>query len=99
MTKEHLSDGRQAEEFEMFLWQHTNMCDIDLISEVAEVLAEAEYRKQRIGQWEISKIGDGGTTRTCSNCHISQTVNVYNGKVMFKFCPYCGARMKGGDQV
>ena len=99
MTKQYLSDGRQAEEFETFLWQHTNMCDIDLISEVAEVLAEAGYRRLIEGHWDIKQIGDGGTTRTCSNCHISQTVNVYNGNVMFKFCPYCGARMKGGESV
>lgn len=51
--------------------------------------------KQNEGDWKIRKIGDGGTTRTCSNCNISQTVNVYNGKVMFKYCPYCGAKMKG----
>ena len=53
------------------------------------------YRKQGEGEWRIIKIGDGGTTRTCSNCYISQTVNVYRGKVMFKYCPYCGAKMKG----
>ncbi len=45
------------------------------------------------GKWECKKIGDGGTTRTCSNCNITQTVNVYNNKVMFKYCPYCGAKM------
>lgn len=56
------------------------------------------YRKRSEGGWGIRKIGDGGTTRTCSNCHISQTVNVYKGKVMFKYCPYCGAHMKGGAE-
>ena len=37
-----------------------------------------------------------GTTRsyTCSCCNISQTVNVYQDKPQFKFCPYCGARME-----
>ena len=62
-------------------------------------LYNAGYRKQSNGEWKISKIGDGGKVRTCSNCHISQTVNVYNGKVMFKYCPYCGAKMKGGNDM
>ena len=66
-------------------------------TEIAKYFYNEGYRKQRFGRWEISKIGDGGTTRTCSNCHISQTVNVYNGKVMFKYCPYCGAKMKAGE--
>ena len=47
------------------------------------------------GEWEIKKIGDGGTTRTCSNCNITQTVTIYNNKVMFRYCPYCGAKMDG----
>lgn len=74
-------------------------CRIANNTELAEYFYKEGYRKQVDGDWEISKIGDGGTTRTCSNCHISQTVNIYNGKVMFKFCPYCGAKMKGSDQV
>lgn len=55
------------------------------------------YIKQSEGEWTISKVGDGGKVRTCSNCHISQTVNVYKNKVMFAYCPYCGAKMKGGE--
>lgn len=47
------------------------------------------------GEWTISKMGDGEKVRTCSNCHISQTVNVYKNKVMFNYCPYCGAKMNG----
>ena len=50
------------------------------------------------GEWEIKKIGDGGTTRTCSNCNITQTVNIYNNEVMFRYCPYCGAKMDGGNK-
>lgn len=61
---------------------------------IAGHLVSLGYRKPINGNWRIAKIGDGGTTRTCSNCHISQTVNVYNNKVMFKYCPYCGAKME-----
>lgn len=48
------------------------------------------------GKWIVRfPYEDTGNTRTCSNCNITQTVNVYDGVVRFKFCPYCGARMKG----
>lgn len=69
------------------------MCDS--VMEQAEAIYKENYRKQGEGTWEIRKIGDGGTTRTCSNCLITQTVTIYNGKVMFRYCPYCGAKMKG----
>lgn len=50
------------------------------------------------GEWIVRfPYEDTGKTRTCSNCNITQTVNVYDGVVRFKFCPYCGARMKGAD--
>lgn len=52
----------------------------------------------RKGEWIVRfPYEDTGKARTCSNCNITQTVNVYNGVVRFKFCPYCGARMKGVD--
>lgn len=47
------------------------------------------------GKWGIMKMGDGERVRTCSSCLISQSVNVYKGKVMFRYCPYCGAKMDG----
>lgn len=46
-----------------------------------------------MAKWNNNGIGEGGTTRTCSQCNITQTVTIYDGKVTFKYCPYCGARM------
>jgi cytidyltransferase-like protein len=40
---------------------------------------------------------DGDRVRTCSSCLISQSVNVYKGKGMFRYCPYCGSKMKGEE--
>ena len=52
--------------------------------------------KPKQGEWQIRfPYKDTDKTRTCSNCNITQTVNVYEEKVRFRFCPYCGARMKG----
>ena len=70
--------------------------DYDLETE-AEIMIDDGWHKQEKGNWSIKKIGDGGTTRTCSNCLITQTVNVYNGKVMFRYCPYCGAEMENAE--
>ena len=74
--------------------------DIDGITNIdtvgmANELKNKGYRKERQGEWKIMKMGDGDKVRTCSACMISQTVNVYKGKVMFNYCPYCGAKMKG----
>lgn len=44
------------------------------------------------GKW-IEEWWHGEKTRKCSVCNLTQTVNVYNGEVKFKWCPYCGAKM------
>ena len=71
-------------------------CPDCVAKDQAEALVNAGYRKQSEGEWKIMKMGDGERVRTCSSCLISQSVNVYKGKVMFRYCPYCGAKMKGG---
>lgn len=45
------------------------------------------------GQW-IKEYWHGKRTRCCSVCNITQTVNVYEDKVKFNYCPYCGAKME-----
>ena len=50
-----------------------------------------------MARWLNNGIGEGGTTATCSSCHITQTVNVYDGQIKYRYCPYCGARMEGGN--
>lgn len=66
---------------------------------VSESVCEGLHKVSRPqGKWIVRfPYEDTGKTRTCSNCNITQTVNVYDGMVRFKFCPYCGARMKGTE--
>lgn len=59
-----------------------------------ENVPTADVQEVKHGEWKPFAYNING--RTCSNCHISQSVTVYNGKVMFKYCPYCGAKMDGG---
>lgn len=74
-------------------------------TDIVKAIKEAEYRgymkavaERPQGKWIVRfPYEDTGKTRTCSNCNITQTVNVYDGAVRFKFCPYCGAMMKGAD--
>ena len=54
---------------------------------------KADFQEVKHGEWK--RFGDNSKTCTCSNCNITQTVNVYNDKVMFEYCPYCGAKMDG----
>ena len=49
------------------------------------------------GRW-VKEHWHGETTRMCSVCHITQTVTVYKGEVKFNYCPYCRAKMDGGDE-
>ena len=83
-------------EIRRYIWEEVDGYDLTWESDcdkLAEKLYEDGWHRDVEANWGILKIGDGGTTRTCSHCYITQTVNVYDGKVMFNYCPYCGAKM------
>ena len=60
--------------------------------QVLDELEPADVVQVRHGKW-INEYWHSEKVRKCSVCRITQTVNVYNGKVKFNYCPYCGAKM------
>lgn len=46
-----------------------------------------------MANWLTNGAPKDSTTRTCSSCHITLTVNIYDGRVTYQYCPYCGAKM------
>lgn len=62
---------------------------------LAEAVYNAGYRKQSEGTWEKSDIP--GEKYVCSECGCACWYYDYEGDVAkSKFCPNCGAKMKGG---
>ena len=57
------------------------------------------YRKQIEGEWkEADTIDDGWTQYRCSDCDW-HTESYYKEKHdLHRFCPNCGAKMKGGAE-
>ena len=62
--------------------------------ETAEKLYNAGYRKQRVGEWLVKWRSTfpqyEPSEYQCSICGYVRTVK-------HKFCPNCGAKMKGGE--
>ena len=56
---------------------------------LAEHLYNAGYRKQKEGRWK--KIYDKAPRYVCTACN-----HLFNNKE-YKYCPNCGAKMKGGE--
>ena len=54
---------------------------------------KADYVEVKKGKWEEERWCDN-FQHNCSLCH--KTVRVHPRSVEYKYCPYCGARMKGG---
>lgn len=52
-------------------------------------------KKVECGEWGKEAWTDT-EQHICSLCH--STVRVSSQSVIYKYCPYCGAKMKGGDK-
>ena len=65
----------------------------------AKALYNANYRKQSEGEWiEMDTIDDGWTRYGCNNCDWN-TESYYKEKYdLPRYCPNCGAKMKGGAE-
>lgn len=65
----------------------------------AEKLTAKGYRKHSEGEWVVSKTeqawnnGEYAIERTCSVCRLRRNIETQEA---WKFCPNCGAKMKGG---
>ena len=61
--------------------------------QIAEQLYDAGYRKQSVGEWIFNKGRTyGEPAYYCSNCWEGESYYGFD-----KFCPNCGAKMKGGE--
>ena len=62
----------------------------------AKACYNAGYRKQRVGEW-LSVEGD--VIFKCSLCDAEISTSWdYEEENMFRYCPCCGAHMKGGAE-
>ena len=59
-------------------------------TEIAEHLCEQGYLKQSEGKWKQAY--NSFPRYVCTHCN-----HLYNNK-SFKYCPNCGAKMKGGAE-
>ena len=64
---------------------------------IAERLLAAGYRKQRVGEWvAVPNITTSASGREIhSNLYVCSLCGRSNGRRKQKFCPECGAKMKG----
>ena len=74
-------------------WDSCNQVDgeyCDRCRKLAERLYNAGYRKQSEGEWktEDTMLGKCCTCSVCGGCPTME----------YRYCPYCGAKMKGGAE-
>lgn len=78
---------------------------LTLMRAAIDLCPTADVEEVKHGKWMdgkyfpfIPKKGTQGfQTATCSRCNITQSVNTYQEKVKFNYCPYCGAKMDGKE--
>ena len=58
----------------------------------------ADYRKQSEGEWvEVETIDDGWTRYRCNGCGWDTGCYYKEKYDLHRYCPNCGARMKGDE--
>lgn len=68
-------------------WETCNDC-------FAEILYNAGYRRQSEGEWISNELGGYKYAFYCNECG---WVDGYPFNDRHKYCPNCGAKMKGGE--
>ena len=74
---------------------HTDKDITRLLSLISKEVKHSKWMDGKYFLWKAKdKSAKGFHTATCSNCNITQSVMVYQGKIKYNFCPYCGADMR-----
>ena len=74
------------------------LIDADKLTEewLKEILDEfkntPEYKRHSDAHW-ISATDNSCPMAECSECGCRMILNVYNPKIPYRYCPYCGAKM------
>ena len=92
-----MSREKQIEEMSVLIY--TGRCLQKSYVEIAEVLYNAGYRKQSEGEWKhppYAPFGGSYEMKRCSVCGYKPDFDSENPYT--KFCPNCGAKMKGGAE-
>ena len=97
---ENLNEKQQIAELSDEIQNAVNGCSSYWSGLIAESLYNADYRKQSEGEWiEERYIDDKRSDFKCSVCEYDDTFyrNLVNR--FYKFCPNCGAKMKGDSDA
>ena len=98
-----MDEKKRIEELADFLWHNTLIHTEDLCHDVAETVIIEGYRKQSVGEWIWNPNGmDWGlgawecSSCRCRNDNLPMDKNINPMRwAGAKFCPNCGAKMKG----
>lgn len=94
-----MSKEKQIEEMSDEIREAVNGCSSYWSGLIAEHLYEQGYCKQSEGEWKERTIGNGWnwwSELTCSKCGVAFEDKY--GEIPRRFCPNCGAKMKGGAE-
>lgn len=95
-----IEQEKQIEEIAKYLCKsyspYCSMCTDCYAEEEATALYNAGYRKQSEGEWVVIPV-DGVFNYRCGNINCARLIPFGTTPQEMKYCPYCGARMKGGE--
>lgn len=83
--------GKKAGEYALDEFEYNGLT----IRQWANKITSGEYQPVRHGHWELDEIIGGMQDYKCSVCGgvISETF-----MMQYRFCPWCGAKMDGGEE-
>ena len=95
-------EKQAIEEMERFIYENTDLSIVDIAKNIAEELYNEGYRKQSEGEWIAKKEmyrTPSAKNYYCSICEKGAIFDSFMGTSRItKYCPNCGAKMKGGAE-
>lgn len=93
--KEYIERGAAIEFVEQYTPHLEGETTLQCVESALQNVPAADVVEVRHGEWGKEKWVHTDQ-HICSLCH--STVRVHTQSVQYKFCPYCGAKMKGGER-
>jgi hypothetical protein len=90
-------DAVHGEFDECLVWDTSGLETANVVENILDTIPPADVRPVVRGRWVPRDLRYGRSHYFCSACEMTVDMPTAMGVPMFRYCPHCGADLRGGD--